>query len=172
MTGVQTCALPIYNGNSNVTIASSAGNVAVNVNGSGIVSFTTAGIINNMGNATGNIGNVTVFLDQIAFATGVEAIGQVGNVNPAADGIVFLTGVQAVGIVGSALVWSQIVDDQTPDWQNVFYFRIIGNTGTFGGAPFAALPFAGVGEIETNDPGISWDPVDDEQTTDWQLIAA
>ena len=62
----------IYNGNSNVTIASSAGNVAINVNGSGIVSFTTAGIINNMGNATGNIGNATGYFNTV-FAKATSA---------------------------------------------------------------------------------------------------
>ena len=62
----------IYNGNSNVTIASSAGNVAINVNGSGIVSFTTAGIINNMGNGVGNIGNSSSYFNTV-FAKATSA---------------------------------------------------------------------------------------------------
>jgi hypothetical protein len=46
----------ITNGTSNVSVLTSNGNVAVNVAGSGIVTFHSGGIINNMGNGVGNIG--------------------------------------------------------------------------------------------------------------------
>jgi len=49
----------ISNGTSNVKVLSSGGNVAVTVGGSGIVTFAAAGILNNMGNGVGNIGNAT-----------------------------------------------------------------------------------------------------------------
>ena len=55
LTGID--ATSIQSGNSNVRVVTSAGNVAVNVAGSGIITFVTAGIINNMGNGVGNIGN-------------------------------------------------------------------------------------------------------------------
>jgi hypothetical protein len=49
----------IANGTSNVKVLSSNGNIAVTVGGSGIVTFAAAGILNNMGNGVGNIGNAT-----------------------------------------------------------------------------------------------------------------
>jgi len=49
----------ISNGTSNVKVLSSGGNVAITVGGSGIVTFAAAGILNNMGNGVGNIGNTT-----------------------------------------------------------------------------------------------------------------
>ena len=57
LTGID--ATSIQSGTSNVRVLSSNGNIAVAVGGSGIVTFTSAGIINNMGNAVGNIGNAT-----------------------------------------------------------------------------------------------------------------
>jgi hypothetical protein len=57
LTGID--ATSIQSGTSNVRVVSSNGNIAVAVGGSGIVTFTSAGIINNMGNAVGNIGNAT-----------------------------------------------------------------------------------------------------------------
>jgi len=49
----------ISNGTSNVKVLSSDGNVAITVGGSGVVTFASAGILNNMGNGVGNIGNAT-----------------------------------------------------------------------------------------------------------------
>lgn len=65
-------ATSIQNGNSNVKVLSSGGNVSISVGGSGIVSFTSSGIINNMGNATGNIGNSTGYFNTI-FAKATSA---------------------------------------------------------------------------------------------------
>lgn len=70
LTGID--ATSIQSGNSNVRVVTSAGNVAVNVTGAGIVSFTTAGIINNMGNGVGNIGNSTGFFNTV-FAKSTSA---------------------------------------------------------------------------------------------------
>ena len=70
LTGVD--ATSIQNGNSNVKVLSSGGNVSISVGGSGIVSFTSSGIINNMGNATGNIGNSTGYFNTI-FAKATSA---------------------------------------------------------------------------------------------------
>ena len=62
----------IANGTSNVRVVTSNGNVSVAVNGSGIVTFTSAGIINNMGNAVGNIGNSTGYFNTV-FAKATSA---------------------------------------------------------------------------------------------------
>ena len=63
----------IANGTSNVKVVSSNGNISVAVNGSGIVTFTSAGIINNMGNGVGNIGNSTGRFDTVfALATSAQ----------------------------------------------------------------------------------------------------
>ena len=62
----------ISSGNSNVSVLSAAGNVAVNVGGSGIITFTSAGIINNMGNGVGNIGNSTGLFNTV-FAKATSA---------------------------------------------------------------------------------------------------
>jgi len=70
LTGID--ATSIQSGNSNVRVVTSNGNVAVNVAGSGIITFTTAGIINNMGNGTGNIGNSTGLFNTI-FAQATSA---------------------------------------------------------------------------------------------------
>ena len=63
LTGID--ATSIQSGNSNVRVITSAGNIAVNVNGAGIITFASSGILNNMGNATGNIGNSTVSFNTI-----------------------------------------------------------------------------------------------------------
>ena len=70
LTGID--ATSIQSGNSNVRVVTSAGNVAVNVAGSGIITFTTAGIINNMGNGVGNIGNSTGLFNTV-FAKATSA---------------------------------------------------------------------------------------------------
>jgi len=70
LTGID--ATSIQSGTSNVKVLSSGGNIAVNVAGSGIVTFTSAGIINNMGNAVGNIGNSTGYFNTI-FAKATSA---------------------------------------------------------------------------------------------------
>ena len=57
LTGID--ATSIQSGTSNVRVLSSGGNVSVGVGGSAIVRFTTAGIVNDMGNGVGNIGNAT-----------------------------------------------------------------------------------------------------------------
>jgi len=62
----------ISNGTSNVKVLSSGGNVAVNVGGSGIVTFAAAGILNDMGNGVGNIGNATAQFNTV-FAQATSA---------------------------------------------------------------------------------------------------
>jgi hypothetical protein len=62
----------ISNGTSNVKVLSSNGNVAVTVNGSGIVTFAAAGMLNNMGNGVGNIGNSTGYFNTV-FAKATSA---------------------------------------------------------------------------------------------------
>ena len=57
LTGID--ATSIQSGTSNVRVLSSGGNVSVGVGGSAIVRFTTDGIVNDMGNGVGNIGNAT-----------------------------------------------------------------------------------------------------------------
>ena len=70
LTGID--ATSIQFGNSNVRVVASAGNIAINVTGAGIVTFTSAGIINNMGNGVGNIGNSTGYFNTI-FAKATSA---------------------------------------------------------------------------------------------------
>jgi hypothetical protein len=41
-----------------------------------------------------------------------------------------------------------------------------------GGAPFASTSFSGIAGYDTNDPPVAWTEVDDEETTDWQPVAA
>jgi hypothetical protein len=59
-------------GTTNVNIPSSGGNVIITVGGSGIATFTSAGIINNMGNGVGNIGNATGYFNTV-FAKATSA---------------------------------------------------------------------------------------------------
>ena len=70
LTGID--ATQIQSGNSNVRVVSSNGNVSIAVAGSGIVTFTSAGIINNMGNGVGNIGNSTGYFNTV-FAKATSA---------------------------------------------------------------------------------------------------
>ena len=70
LTGID--ATQIQSGNSNVRVVSSNGNVSIAVAGSGIVTFTSAGIINNMGNGVGNIGNSTGYFNTV-FAKSTSA---------------------------------------------------------------------------------------------------
>ena len=70
LTGID--ATQIQSGNSNVRVVSSNGNVSIAVGGSGIVTFTSAGIINNMGNGVGNIGNSTGYFNTV-FAKATSA---------------------------------------------------------------------------------------------------
>ena len=63
----------ISNGTSNVKVLSSNGNIAVTVGSSGIVTFASTGILNNMGNGVGNIGNSTgTFNTVFALATSAQ----------------------------------------------------------------------------------------------------
>jgi hypothetical protein len=62
----------IQNGSSKVQIPDPNGNINFDVNGGGIISFTSAGIINRMGNAVGNIGNSTGYFNTI-FAKATSA---------------------------------------------------------------------------------------------------
>ena len=70
LTGID--ATQIQSGNSNVRVVSSSGNVSIAVGGSGIVTFTSAGIQNNMGNGVGNIGNSTGYFNTV-FAKSTSA---------------------------------------------------------------------------------------------------
>ena len=62
----------IANGNSNMTVIASGGNIRANVGGATILQITSAGIINGQGNGVGNIGNATGFFDTI-FAKATSA---------------------------------------------------------------------------------------------------
>jgi hypothetical protein len=62
----------IANGNSNMTVVASGGNIQANVGGSSIITITSAGIINNMGNGVGNIGNATGYFNTV-FAKATSA---------------------------------------------------------------------------------------------------
>jgi len=59
-------------GTTSVNIPSSGGNVVITVGGSGIATFTSAGIVNNMGNGVGNIGNATGYFNTV-FAKATSA---------------------------------------------------------------------------------------------------
>jgi len=65
-------ATSIQSGTSNVRVQSSGGNVSVGVDGSAIIRFTTAGIVNDMGNGVGNIGNSTNYFNTV-FAKATSA---------------------------------------------------------------------------------------------------
>ena len=62
----------ISSGTTSVNIPSSGGNVIITVGGTGIASFTTAGIINNQANGVGNIGNATGYFNTV-FAKATSA---------------------------------------------------------------------------------------------------
>lgn len=70
VTGLNTAA--ISNGTSNVTIATSGGNILVGVGGANIVRFTSGGIENAQANSTGNIGNATGYFNTV-FAKATSA---------------------------------------------------------------------------------------------------
>jgi len=123
--------------------------------------------------AVGQTGNVNVFVGIVVRVTGVQGVGQVGTIAPAANANVYVTGVQGNTILANVLVWGQIDDIQVPNWQNVFYYKYDGGGGSiFGGAPFATIGYGAGYGAETNDPPVTWTDVDDEETTDWQLVAA
>lgn len=63
----------IGNGTSNLTVLSSGGNIRANVGGVSIISITSSGIINNMGNGVGNIGSATGYFNRV-FATSTSAL--------------------------------------------------------------------------------------------------
>jgi hypothetical protein len=58
-------ATKIYNGNSNVSIASSNGPISFFVNSSAIIRVTASGIENSQANVTGNIGNATSYFNTV-----------------------------------------------------------------------------------------------------------
>jgi hypothetical protein len=62
----------ISNGTSNVKVLSSGGNVSISVGGSGIVTFASSGLVNNMGNGVGNIGSPTGYFNTV-FANATSA---------------------------------------------------------------------------------------------------
>ena len=65
-------ASKIFNGTSEANVGSSNGNITITVGGSGIVTFASSGIVNNMGNGVGNIGNSTGYFNTI-FAKATSA---------------------------------------------------------------------------------------------------
>ena len=65
-------ATSISNGTSNVSVLSSGGNILIGVGSANIVLFTSAGIQNAQGNATGNIGNSTGYFNTV-FAKATSA---------------------------------------------------------------------------------------------------
>ena len=60
---IWTTASSIADGTSNFAVISSNGNIRANVGGNSIITITSGGIINNMGNGVGNIGNSTGYFD-------------------------------------------------------------------------------------------------------------
>jgi hypothetical protein len=71
LTGISVGSNSISNGTSNVVVAA-GGNISVAVAGTAVLSFTTAGIINNQANGVGNIGNATGYFNTI-FAKATSA---------------------------------------------------------------------------------------------------
>lgn len=62
----------IANGTSNVKIATANSNVSINVAGSGVVTFGTGGITNDLGNGVGNIGSASGYFNTV-FAQATSA---------------------------------------------------------------------------------------------------
>jgi fibronectin-binding autotransporter adhesin len=62
----------IANGTSSLAVIASGGNIRANVGGSSIITITSAGIVNNMGNGVGNIGNASGYFNTI-FAKATSA---------------------------------------------------------------------------------------------------
>ena len=72
LTGISADSTSIQSGTSNVRVVSSNGNVSVAVDGNAILRFTTAGIVNDMGNGVGNIGNAAGYFNTV-FAKATSA---------------------------------------------------------------------------------------------------
>jgi hypothetical protein len=70
LTGID--ATSIQSGTSNVRVQSSGGNVSIGVGGTAVVRFTSTGIVNDMGNGVGNIGNATGYFNTV-FAKATSA---------------------------------------------------------------------------------------------------
>jgi|688.fasta_scaffold17409_4 hypothetical protein len=72
LTGVATSVDSIFNGPTSMAIPSSGGNILANVNGVPILGITSDGIINNLGNGIGNIGNSFSYFNTV-FAKSTSA---------------------------------------------------------------------------------------------------
>jgi hypothetical protein len=73
LTGVVTSISNIVNGTSKVDILGTNGDILIAVGGSNVVTFTSAGIENNLGNGVGNIGNSSNYFNRV-FATSTSAL--------------------------------------------------------------------------------------------------
>ncbi len=63
----------IANGTSNMAVIASGGNIRANVGGVSIISITSGGIVNNLGNGNGNIGSESSYFNRV-FATSTSAL--------------------------------------------------------------------------------------------------
>lgn len=57
--------------------------------------------------------------DPVVFVTGFELTTSLGNFTLATNNNVIPVGVQATAILNSVLVWEQVDDIQTPNWNNI-----------------------------------------------------
>lgn len=73
LTGISTVENSIFNGTTNLTVATAGGNITATVNGTNIVAITPAGIENSQSNAVGNIGSVSRYFNRV-FATSTSAL--------------------------------------------------------------------------------------------------
>ena len=69
--------------------------------------------------ATGAVGTVVVYENEVVNVTGVSATGAIGTVTVTGKAVVSPTGVAGTGYIGYVLIWEQIVPNQTPNWQIV-----------------------------------------------------
>jgi hypothetical protein len=99
------------------------------------------------------LGDVGVIHVTGVFVSGVSATGFVDTATTVAGCKVFPVGVQATAIITTPLVWSEINDTQTPDWQAVDDAQ------------------AGVWTAVNDNQTPNWQAVDDAQADSWMQIA-
>ena len=73
LTGVTTTATKIINGTSQANIGTTNGNLLITIGGTDVMTVSTAGIQNNLGNGVGNIGSLSAYWNRI-FATSTSAL--------------------------------------------------------------------------------------------------
>jgi hypothetical protein len=88
-----------------------------------------------------------------AFPTGLEASTELGTTSETAGSKIYPVGVVGVGVVIRPLVWGQINDNQTPNWQGIDDSQ--------------ADNWAVVDDSQAP----NWQPVNDAQTGNWVQVA-